>query len=106
MDLRGAQTLAGQQFGAVTLEQAKDFGLTPALIRHRLDTGQWQRPMRGLILLTDSDNTLVGRCVGAMLLLRPDDSVVSPLPAARLHRLQGIPLPTSAATILLTFPRT
>jgi hypothetical protein len=105
MDLRGAQALAAQQFGALTVEQAKQFGLTPTFIRHRVDTGQWQRPMRGVILLTDSDNTLVGRCVGAMQLMQPDNAVVSHLTAARLHKLEGIPLPAPDEPIHLTLPR-
>ena len=105
MDLRGAHVLAARQFGALTVEQAKEFGLTPTFIRHRLDTGQWQRPMRGLIMLTDSDNSLVGRCVGAILLMRPDDAVVSHLTAARLHKLDGIPLPTPTEPVHLTLPR-
>ena len=97
--------MAAQQFGALTVDQARDFGVTPAFIRHRLETGQWQRPMRGLILLSDSDNTLVGRCVGAMLLLEPDHAVVSHLTAARLHKLDGIPRPKDSEPVHLTLPR-
>lgn len=70
--------------------QAVCAGLTPEAIRHRLETGSWQRLVRGIFYLRPGEVPLRSRC-RAGLLGSSDRAAICHLTAGHLYRLDGLP---------------
>jgi very-short-patch-repair endonuclease len=87
--LAPALRLAARQDGALTCAQALDAGLTDAQIRVLVRSGEWLRPFRGALLVPGAHPER-GR-VRAAILLRPG-ALACGVTAARLHRLDGLPM--------------
>jgi hypothetical protein len=88
VDLRIAE-FAARQHSVFTLAQATGAGATPALVRHRLETGRWGRLHRNVFRLAGSVPTWDQRLFAAWLAAGPG-AVVSHAAAAHLWQLPGM----------------
>lgn len=76
--------------GVVTHRQCLDAGLPPDAIRHRLETGSWQRLDRGIYYTQAGEVPLRSRARGA-LVGSSGRAVLSHLTARHIHRFDGLP---------------
>jgi predicted transcriptional regulator of viral defense system len=80
-------TLAGQQHGVLTLDQAVATGLTPSAVRWRVSSGRWQSLGRGLFLVHTAEPDWHARAAAAVL-RAGRDAVLTSTSAAYRHGLQ------------------
>ena len=84
---RRLDVYAARQYGAFSLEQAREAGLTDRMVEGRLATGAWIRLDAGIYVLASSPPRWE-RQLSAAVLSRPG-SVVAGRSAAYLHRMDG-----------------
>lgn len=77
--------LAARQYGLVTSEQAMSLGLTPQMIRRRVEAGRWQRVHRGVYAIAGTVPSWRGSVLAACM-RAGRDAVASHRTAARLWR--------------------
>lgn len=82
LDARVA-SVAGEQFGLFTRDQARKLGATPTMIRHRVSRGRWERLSPTVLRIAGTPRTWHQRTLAACLAWGPD-AVVSHRAAARL----------------------
>jgi len=83
--------VAGWQAGLFTARQAADAGMTPAQIRHRRDSGQWERVVGDAFALATLPRDPWALAHGAALTW--PDGVVCLASAAGVQRLPVRPTP-------------
>ena len=79
---------AAEQHGVVTWDQALARGLTPSMLRRRLESGAWERLFRGVYRVGGSPDTWRQRLLAATF-AAGKDAVASHRVAAAIHRLPG-----------------
>lgn len=84
-----ATGLAREQDDVITLQQALACGLTRSAVRHRLQSGAWQRVFRGVFAVLPVRNRDRALARAACLISGPD-ALASHVTAARLHKLDGL----------------
>jgi hypothetical protein len=96
-----ALELAEQQHSVITYDQALACGLTARQVRHRIDTGRWERLARGVYRVAGSPRTWEQRLIALTLAAGPA--------AAASHRsaaaLLGIPGFERRGLVEVTTPR-
>src|SRR5436305_4667285 len=81
-------TLAERQHGIVTLNQARDAGLTRSAVLHRVATGAWERVGTGVYRLAGSRRTWEQR-LNALVLASGPVAAASHRSAAALLEIPG-----------------
>jgi hypothetical protein len=102
MDLRAAHQLAVRQDDAISVRQLMQLGLTESAIRHRVAAHGWQRVVRGGLLVPPVRSLDRARARAVTLVL--PQAVISHGTAARLHRLEGLPLDGTTEPTHATLP--
>ncbi len=77
------------QDGMAAVAQLLELGLTRAQVRTRLDTGEWEPVVRGVVGVAGLDRSWRRRCRAA-LLVSPAPAALGHAAAARVHRMGGI----------------
>ena len=80
--------LAEQQHGILTLAQCRDGQLSERQLAHRVATGRWSRPHRGIYLTVPGRDNFLTRATAALLACGTD-AALSHDAAAYLHGLAG-----------------
>jgi hypothetical protein len=99
MTIETLTQIAAAQHGAFTLQQARQVGVTPATIRHRVATGEWERRHPRVLVVRGGPPSWHTDLHAATL--ARDGAVASHRSAARLQRLEGF----ATAPVEITVPR-
>jgi hypothetical protein len=89
--------VARRQHGAFTVDQARAAGLSASAVRRRVESGRWERRLRGVYVLAGVAAGPEQRAMVAQL-SRPG-AVLSHLTAAALHGLDVAPPPQPSLTV-------
>jgi hypothetical protein len=85
---RALRTLAEDQHGLVTVDQAKQIGVNGDAMMHRVRRGEWDRFGKGVLRLEGAPRTWRQRLLATILASGPG-AVASKQSAARLHEFAG-----------------
>ena len=89
---RAAAALASRQDGVITLDDALACGLTLDQVQWRVETGRWERLVRGVYRVAGAPDTWRQRTRAAYLAVAEAGGVVSHVSAAALHELRTPPV--------------
>ena len=88
--------------GVITVAELRGLGVSKSAIAHRVRTGQWLHPHRGVYLVRSQILDRQRSLARAALLAGPSDAILSHAAAAHLHGIQGVP---SLPQVDVTLPR-
>ena len=86
--IEAGMRLMSTQDGLALVRQLTELGISRGVIRGRLESGEWERPWRGVVSLAGLSLDWRRRCRLA-LLCAPSGAALSHASAARLHCLDG-----------------
>jgi very-short-patch-repair endonuclease len=103
-DLSAAIDLARTQDGVITSRQALALGLTASAQRNAVQRHDWRRPFHGVLFIPEAMTTIERSRAKAALLCHPD-GVATNRSAARIWKLEGLPLRTPRENVTVALPR-